>query len=345
MVNYNGERYLPESLGSVYSQKDRFKEILLIDNASEDRSLEIVRTRFPDVKITCLDRNRGPGRARNVALRAAACDLILFVDNDVSLAPDCPDRLLEALTANTRVSVAMARVLYAQTRDVIQYDGAETHFLGHMTLNHSNVSVQAAPKETREIGSVVTACFLIDRAKWRGTDPFDDAFFFCYEDHDFGLRTRVLGHKILSVPSALCYQREGTEGLSLRYNGRYSKQRVRQLIRNRWHLILKSYDFRTMVFLSPILFAYEVFQIMGVIKKGWFREWFGAFSWIVVHFPGILEKRRIVQKERETPDREILSDGPLPFTELLTASPLERAAKNLFDSLAGVYWKNVERFI
>ncbi len=100
-----------------------------------------------------------------------------------------------------------------------------------------------------------------------------------------------------------------------------------------------------MVFLSPILFAYEVFQIMGVIKKGWFREWFGAFSWIVVHFPGILEKRRMVQKERKTPDREILSDGPLPFTELLTASPLERAAKNLFDSLAGVYWKNVERFI
>lgn len=345
MVNYNGERYLPESLGSVYSQKDRFKEILLIDNASEDRSLEIVRTRFPDVKITCLDRNRGPGRARNVGYQAAICDLILFLDNDVSLAPDCPDRLLEELAANPRVSVAMPRVLYAKTRDMIQYDGAEAHFLGLMSLHHSNLSMHSAPKETREIGSVVTACFLIDRAKWRGADLFDDAFFMYFEDHDFGVRTRCLAHEILSVPSACCYHREGTEGLSLRHSGRYSKARVYLLIRNRWQLILKNYAFRTLVLLSPMLFIYEMFQLVGATKKGWFREWFNALSWIVLHFAEILEKRRIVQKERKIPDREILTDGPVPFTELLTASPLERAAKNLFDSLAAVYWKNVERFI
>src|SRR5262245_52914772 len=119
----------------------------------------------------------GPGAARNVGFKAAASDRILFLDNDVSLAPYCPDRLTEALDENPRAAVAMARILYAHHQEIIQYDGADSHFLGLMMLQNANKPCASATTQTRRIDSVVTACFLIDRCRWGDGDPFDEAFF------------------------------------------------------------------------------------------------------------------------------------------------------------------------
>ncbi len=345
VINYNGEHYLKESLESVFVQKQKFEEILLIDNASKDGSLEIVRNKFPTIRIIQLDKNLGPAVARNVGFKMASCVRILFMDNDVSLAPNCPDQLMQALNDNPFAVVAMPCVLYSHNKNTIQYDGADSHFLGLMMLHNVNRPLIISDG-MRKIGSVVTACFLMDRSRWKGDVPFDDTFFFNYEDHDFGLRTRILGHEILSVPSALCYHREGTKGLSLREGGSYSKMRVFCLIRNRWQLILKNYEFKTLLLLSPVFFIYEIFQIVGVIKKRWFVEWGKAFFWIVLHPLEILRKRQIIQEARKTPDREVLRDGPIPFREGdLIKSSLERVGKNILNFLIKAYWKRIERFI
>jgi hypothetical protein len=94
-----------------------------------------------------------------------------------------------------------------------------------------------------------------------------------------------------------------------------------------------------------MFFVYEVFQLAGVIGKGWLSEWLKALFWIFSHPAEILEKRRIVQKSRKTPDREILSGGPVPYSTELIKSPLERAGKNLLDLLAMFYWGKMKRFI
>jgi GT2 family glycosyltransferase len=345
VVNYNGEKYLEESLQSVFARREAFAEVLLIDNASEDRSVEIVRDLFPAVKVIQLEENHGPGAARNAGFRSAACDRILFMDNDVSLAPDCPDMLVQALNENPRAGVAMPRVLYAHKKDTIQYDGAENHFLGLMTLHNVDLPVTEAKHDLIEIGSVVTACFLMDRARWGDREPFDETFFFNYEDHDFGLRTRILGHQILSVPPACCFHREGTEGLSRREGGAYSRIRIYCLIRNRWQLVLKNYALRTLFILSPVLLTYEIFQFAGVLRKKWYWEWCKALLWIAVHLPGILKKRKIVQRARRTPDREILHAGVIPFTADLAKTSMERTGKQVLDYLTNAYWKQTGRFI
>ena len=96
-MNYNGEHYLDHSLGSAMAQYEKFAEILLIDNASEDRSLEVMRTRFPSVPVISLEENRGPGAARNVGLRTAKSNRVLFIDHDVRLEGNCVDVLMKAL--------------------------------------------------------------------------------------------------------------------------------------------------------------------------------------------------------------------------------------------------------
>lgn len=345
MVNYNGEQYLKESLDSVFSQRDKFQEIILVDNASEDKSLDIVREAFPAVKIIELRSNQGPGKARNVGFKAASCDRILFLDNDVKLAPECPDRLMQALDAHPLAAAAMPRMVYDKNEHIIQFDGADCHFLGLMILHNTNRPLEGVSQETMKIGSLVTSCFLMDRKRWGIGDPFDERFFFNYEDHDFGLRTRIMGHEILSVGSACCYHREGTRGLSFRKGRSYPERRAFFLIRNRWQILLKNYELKTLFLFFPIFLVYEIFQLGGSIKKGWFIQWLNAFFWIFIHFTEILKKRRIVQGGRITPDREILKGGPIPFTESLTQGALERMGQDMLNRMAGMYWKQMQGWI
>lgn len=345
MINFNGEKYLGESLHAVFNQKKGFKEILLVDNASEDKSLEIVKGRFPTVKIVQLNKNLGPAAARNVGYKSASCERILFIDNDVSLASDCTDKLIETLNDNPHAALVMPRVLYARDKNTIQFDGAYSHFLGLMILHNSNKPLISSSIESKKLGSIVTACFLMDRSRWNGVEPFDESFYFNYEDHDFGFRTRTLGHEIVSAPSACCYHREGTKGLSFRPGGNYSRMRVFCLIRNRWLIILKNYSFKTIVLLSPIFLVYELFQIGVVTKKGWHVEWFRAFIWILTRSFDILRERKVIQMTRKTDDSEIFQDGQIPFTDDLTKSTLERTGKNLLNFFASVYWNGIKRFI
>ena len=205
IINHNGENYLVETLESALGQGDGFKEILLVDDASQDGSLKIVRERFPSVKVIQLFENLGPAAARNAAFDRASGDRIVFVDNDVCMDVDCVDRLQQALDEHPRAVAAMPCVLFAHQQDVVQYTGGEAHFLGLMSLHDENRPVQLLATETRKIGSIVTACFLLDRRRWGRERPFDESFFIYLEDHDFGLRSRLLGHDILSVPSARCF--------------------------------------------------------------------------------------------------------------------------------------------
>lgn len=345
IVNYNGERYLEETLRSVYVQEEKFTEILLIDNASKDKSLEIIKNQFPEVRVIQLKKNFGPASARNEGFKVASSDWILFMDNDVHLSPDFSNGLMEALNENPNAAVAVPQVYFAIQKNKLQYDGADCHFMGLMILHDINHTLTGSSNGIRKIGSLATACFLVDRKKWGKGKLFDDSFFFNYEDHDFGLRTRIKGYEILSVSSSRCYHREGTMGLSLREGGKYSKMRVYCLIRNRWQIILKNYQLRTILLLSPIFFTYEIFQLAGVIKKGWFIEWLKAFLWIIFNSDQILQKRRTIQKLRRTPDREILKGGPIPFFKDLPKGLLEQMGKKLLDFLAGIYWDRVKRLI
>jgi len=345
IINYNGERYLRRTLEAARHSALAFDEILLVDDASPDRSVALVRECWPEVTVIRQETNRGPGAARNAGYRAARNDLILFIDNDVALTPDCAERLHEAVARRSDVAVAMPRVLYADRPEVIQYEGADCHFLGLMALRRQDQPAAEAPSGVSETQSVVTCAFLVHRARWGSAPPFDPSFIFNYEDHDFGVRTRVMGRTLLAVPAATVLHGEGTAGLSFRQGGERSPIRVYCLIRNRWRILLQSYQLRTLALIAPALALYETVQLAGVVKKGWLGIWLRAAGWIVTHPGTIARRRREVQRARGAADRSFLVGGPLPFTPGLAAGGLERTVRRGLDRFVAGYWSLVRRLL
>ena len=339
VVNYNGAGFLADTLDAAVSQAASFCEILMVDNGSSDDSVTIAR-RFTGVDVVELGENRGASAVRNAALARAASDVVILVDSDVRLAPECASRLVEAHAAHERIAAAMPRVLYDSDRERIQYDGADWHFLGLQSPHRCDRLIRGEPEVTHDIGSLITACCLVDRSR-TGPAPFDEDFFIYLEDHDFGVRMRSAGHRLLSVPSAHCYHAEGTPGLSIRALGGYSSMRVFCLIRNRWQFIAKSYSARTLRLLAPLLLLYELAQIALVIRKGWFREWARAVGWMIRHGPDLIRRRRRVQEARRLPDGELMSGGRIPFRDELAAGGLERRGRECLESVCAAYWRRI----
>jgi GT2 family glycosyltransferase len=345
IVNYNGERRLDQVLAAAARSELAFAEVLVVDDRSTDGSVALLRARHPQVRIVARDRNGGPGAARNAGFSAAAHDLVLFVDNDVSLDPGCAAALRAALAARPDALAAQPRVLYADRPDTIQYDGADCHVLGLMVLRHAGWRVPDAPTIVEETRSMVTCAFMLDRGRWRGGEPFDTSYIFNLEDHDFGVRSRVAGHVLLSVPEATCRHGDGTPGLSYRGAGEQSRMRVYCLIRNRWRVVLQTYRARTLLLLAPSLAAYEVVQLAGAIRKGWLGPWLRAAAWMLTHPGTTWRRRREVQAARRVSDRELLVAGPLPFTPGLIAGGPERVAKRWVEGMTGAAWERAKRFV
>ena len=344
IVNYDGAGYLEAVLEGLRVQGPILGETLLVDNGSRDGGPELVARAFPWVKLIELGENRGPAAARNAGFREARFDRVLFLDNDVVPEAGCARTLDRALDDDARAVAATPRLVYAGPGGEVQCDGASGHFLGLQILHNAGGAPESVC-DARPAHSVVSACLLLDRRRWGGQEPFDERFFIFLEDHDFGLRARSAGHDLVAVPSAVCRHLKGTPGLSLRPGAEYPRRRIHFLIRNRWQLLLKNYEIRTLLLASPMLALFEALQLGGVIARGWLPEWAAAARWIVRHRSDIWADRRRVQGRRRRPDGASLEGGPVPLRRELVPGRAAALVSVLFDRVAAGYWAVASRLL
>lgn len=339
IVNHNGEPYLTQTLRAVARLGPAVDDVLLIDSGSTDRSGALVREHFPHVRVIELGANLGPGAARNRAIREAAHDRVLLIDNDAEPQPGSVHALVTALDGHPNAILAMAAVLYERAPDTVQYVGAVPHFLGTQTLLHADTPVTQLKDGVRAVGTAITCCVMVDRARFGDRRWFDERLFFFLEDHEFGLRASLQGYDCLTVPEARCLHRAGTIGVSIRQTGRFTPVRVRYTIRNRWLTILMLYQSDTLIRFAPALAVFEVLQFLGAVGKGWIGHWLWAAGSTVRMLPHVLGVRRAMRTSRRRGDLEVLSAGPFPFNRVWQRSALERAAQRVLDLIARLNWR------
>lgn len=116
---YNAEKYIGDTIESVLNQTYPYFEIILVDDASTDNSVEVIRF-FKDERIHLIvhDKNRGPGAARNTAIEAAQGDWMAILDADDQWLPERLEKLVEvALEAGDNYFISDDILLAVETRD------------------------------------------------------------------------------------------------------------------------------------------------------------------------------------------------------------------------------------
>jgi N-acetylglucosaminyl-diphospho-decaprenol L-rhamnosyltransferase len=206
VINTNGGEFLAKCLGSVRRTHPEGveHEVIVVDNASDDGSAEMVRSRFPEVRLVANDRREGITTNLNLLLREARGRFFCFLNEDVELLEGAPGALLEALRADARAAAAGAMLLDPEHRETAcawRLPGLGPAAASALFLHRWLVNESGGPR-TREVGWCRSAALMIRHRAAEEVDGFDTGYFFYSEDADFQKRLRDRGWRILHVPAA-----------------------------------------------------------------------------------------------------------------------------------------------
>ena len=335
VITYNGEHLLEECLSAIKSQDYPEYEIMIVDNNSTDRSVDLVREKFPEVRVLQMKENRGPNPARNVAILKSDTSYTLLVDDDAVLTPNCLRILMKAMKECSDVGICHPRVALYDDRTRIQYDGTRIYYIGAAILKNSGASIQQASKKTIPVTAVSGVTMLVERDKALQIGLFDEDYFFGWTDTDFSFRMTISGFKCLNVPQTVVYHKMKKRGLCKAF----------YQIRNRWYFILKNYSSRTIFFLSPFLLVYELNLLLFLIMKRTLVEYFKANFAVIKNFGKLMKKRGKVQTLKKISDREVLCAGDFYMREDLIEKKYLKLGRNILNRVFNLYWEAVENFI
>lgn len=214
IVNWNGEPFLERCLTALMAQTVKPHEIILVDNASSDESVEIVR-RFPSVRLIALDRNTGFAQGNNLAIAAASAESewIALINPDAFAEPYWLEALLEAEACNPEFDVFSSKLINAGDPTLLDGAGDAYHVSGLAWRMGHGYPVSISAENEREVFSPCAAAALYRRSALRKIGGFDEDYFCYVEDVDLGFRLRLVGYRCLHVPKSVAHHvGSGTTG-------------------------------------------------------------------------------------------------------------------------------------
>jgi GT2 family glycosyltransferase len=206
VINWN----LKETTAMCLRSLDRIGSsghIIVVDNGSQDGSLDYLRDRFPGVEFISLPENVGFAAACNCAIQRAlqrsACQSILLVNNDAILAPDALSKLMEAAESNPETGILGPKVYYRDEPERIWYAGARMRrgVLAAADTGRGQVD-RGQFDQPSMVDYVFGTVMLIQRKVFESVGLFDERFFLYLEDLDLCLRAKKKGFSLLFVPEA-----------------------------------------------------------------------------------------------------------------------------------------------
>jgi len=346
VCNYDGVLHLPPCLDALAALRGEVAEVIVVDDASTDASLELLRARYPGVRVIARERNEGPAAARNAGMRAAATRWVLAVDNDAVLAPDVLELLCAAAAREPAAVLVQPRSVLDGEPGRVHYDGGSFHYAGLIALrNFYRPLEQAAGAGAREVDCAVSVALLADRERVLELGGYDERYFILFEDLDLSFRLRARGWKVLSVAEALVRHRAGTEGLSYREGPHYPRRRAFYHSRNRWRFLVKCYRPWTLVCAAPGLVLYEVAWLAFALAGGNLGAWCAGKWAFLRELPDVLRRRADFQRARRLSDGALLSGGPLTVTPSLARGAARASALRLLDAGLRAWWSLARRLV
>lgn len=284
--NHNGARMLEACLRSLVAQSHRPDEVLVIDNASHDDSLEVVRRAAPFARVFAQSANRGFAAAANLGALQARSPWLAVLNNDTEASPGWIRACLEATQRHPDASFLASRVLDFQVRDTIDSAG-DCLLRGGIGYRRGHGLPDGAEySEELEVFCASGSAALYRKAAFEAAGGFDERFFAYLEDVDLGLRLRAQGYRGYYVPTAEVYHRGGATS-----GGEFSALSVRLRTRNSLLLLFKNYPAGWLVRCAPMILLAQLFWLARVLVRKRFASYLAGLADLVPAMPSVIGQR------------------------------------------------------
>ena len=330
VVTHDSRDAVEVGLPPLAEQLGPHDELVVVDNASSDGTLAVVRQIAPAAVVVETGRNAGFAGGANAGARAASGDLLVFLN------PDAAPRagFTEAIRAPLRERRGWTAWMGLVTSDggrLVNTNGGVVHFTGIAWAGEAGAPAPGALGGPREVAFLSGACLAVPRAAWEASGGFAEQFFMYHEDVDLSLRLRLAGGRFGVEPTAV---------VDHDYEFAKGDAKWRMLERNRWATLIRCYPTPLLVLLAPALLATEFALLVVAAVGGWLPQKLGATAETVRAFPRLLHERHAVQATRRISVSEFAAwltpDLDSPYLgRVVEVAPLRLALR--------AYWALVRR--
>ena len=211
ILNYNGEEMLGRFLPTVVENTPG-ADIVVVDNASTDSSVALVKERFPAVRLIVLDRNYGFADGYNKAMAMVDAEYALLLNSDVEVTPGWLEPLVEALDADSGIAACQPKVLDYKRKAFFEYAGAAGGFIDRYGYPFCRGRIFETVEEDKgqyddvaDVFWATGAAMLVRTAVYREVCGLDGRFFAHMEEIDLCWRMHARGYRIVCVPGSRVY--------------------------------------------------------------------------------------------------------------------------------------------
>lgn len=285
--NYDGAACLEACLKSLVPQLDGQAEAIVVDNASRDGSLDVVRRTAPQARILPQERNLGFAGAVNRGANAARGEWIAVLNNDTEVAPDWLAECHAAIARHPDAAFLACRILDSGNPGRI-YSAGDC-FL-RAGIGYRRGQELADGPAYREEGPVFSACgcaALIRRVVFLEARGYDERFFAYLEDVDLGLRLQAAGFRGYYIPGARVFHIGGATS-----GGEFAPLAVRLRTRNALLLLVKSVPAGILLRSLPMVLAMQISWFGRAVRHGRLGSYLRGLGGAAALAPAMWRSRR-----------------------------------------------------
>jgi hypothetical protein len=234
ILTWNRKDDVLAAVQSVYAQAYQSFEIIVIDSASTDGTVEALRKAFPAIRLIILDRNMGASAGRNPGIVAAKGEIIFLLDSDATLDHDTLSNIVLKFRGVPEAGVLSCKILYAGTQEL-----------------NPDAWIFAEKKKADQDVEFLSFSFCecgvaIRKEVFDRVGPFWDLLFFGREGEELSLRILDAGYQIVYFPKAVVYHRAVIEKSVGGWNREYYN------LRNSLSIYCVRYPWWMLVSIAPL---------------------------------------------------------------------------------------------
>lgn len=262
--NYNGIKYLKDCLDSLEKCGEQDFEVIVVDNGSNDGSIELIENDFRTVKLIKLSENTGFAYAVNRGIEAADTEFVLLLNNDIVVKEGFVANLENAIESDSKIFSVNARMLSMQDENVLDGTGDYYCALGWAFAAGKGKKADKYRTKRCNIFSACGGAAIYRKTVLDEIGLFDEAHFAYLEDVDLGYRARIRGYKNIYEPSAVClHAGSGSSG------SRYNEFKIKLSARNSIYLIYKNMPLLQLIINLPFITVGIIIKFLFFVLKGY----------------------------------------------------------------------------
>jgi GT2 family glycosyltransferase len=310
---YNAADDLPSCLYHLIRQDYPSFEIIVVDNASIDRTPQIIN-RYKDFVLNLrLEKNRAVAGGYNAGAEVAKGEYLVFINADTIPQPGWLSGLIEPMLKDESIGMTTSRILLEKTPHLINTCGNDITWTG-LTVCRGMGDRAEMWQEAGEVSAVSGASCAIRRDLFLKIGGFDETFEFYLDDTDLSLRAQLAGYRIWYAPASRILHR---------YSFNFNANKAFFQERNRWLTVIKLLRTRTLLILLPGLIFGDLIAWVYSFMKGSehvhakARSW----AWLWQNRQKIREMQWKTQAYRKVNDLQLLKNWSpqLRFTGTVSA--------------------------